>query len=107
MQAIPDASSRVNLDLETADRARTIARSTRAGAVRARHDGDVLQSPGGLPFCLVVDERAHHADRSDPSAVLDQICIDIPPSDWDEELSFWHTMTGRQLEWGLRTEFPS
>ncbi len=37
--------------------------------------------------------------------MLDQVCLDIPAPLWDREVEFWHTMTGRELEKGLRPEF--
>lgn len=107
IQAIPEATSRVHLDLDTADRAQAIARSTAAGARPVWKYGDVqvMQSPGDLLFCHTLADRPRHAERSNPSAVLDQVCIDIPSADWDQEVTFWQTITGRELELGVRPEF--
>jgi hypothetical protein len=58
----------------------------------------VLASPGGLPFCLVTHRG--QAQRPEPvgapgaRSVLDQICLDIPPSAYDAESAFWAELTG-------------
>lgn len=73
-----------------------------AGAtVLARHDGYVvLSSPGGFVFCLV----SHAATQRPPAAAwpagrsqVDQVCLDMPPELHDEELEFWHRLTGWEL----------
>lgn len=107
MQAIPDTSPRVHLDLDTVDREQALPRATAAWAESTwrYHDVRVVRSPGGLLSCHTLDDGPRRADRTDMVSVLDQVCIDIPPSRWDEEVAYWRIVTGRQLELGLRPKF--
>ena len=77
------------------------ARARELGAIVVRENPGltVLESPGGLPFCFV----RHKEERSTPPPVLwpggqrsrlDQICVDVPPGAFDDELVFWRTLTG-------------
>ena len=107
LQATDDDAPRVHLDLDSPDRAAAIDRSKDLGASAAgAHPAvQVMRSPGGLLFRhTLADERRRFA-RADADRVLDQVCIDIPAPLWDREVEFWHTMTRRQLEVGLRPEF--
>ena len=105
LQAVDDGP-RVHVDLDSADRAAAIARSIDLGSKQAwrYHDVQVMRSPGGLLFCHTVGHEARGFGRGS-SSVLDQVCLDIPAPLWDREVEFWHTMTGRELEKGLRPEF--
>jgi hypothetical protein len=86
-----------------------------AGVHLDLHEGDrdltVLRSPGGLPYCL---------DEGDPgtrplpriwaggqASLVDQVCIDVPPSAYDAECEFWATTTGWELRDTGRPEFRS
>lgn len=57
----------------------------------------VCGSPGGLTFCVVGHPGAR---RPEPAAwpggrsLVDQVCLDIPPSRWDDEVDFWARLTG-------------
>ena len=70
---------------------------------------DVRRSPGGLPFCLVdgsetvLPTPASWADGQ--RSVVDQVCVDIPPSVWDDECAFWSDLTGWEVFQGGRPEF--
>ena len=65
---------------------------------RSEHGYVVLDSPGGLPFCFV----AHRAEvRSRPvtwpgghTSLVDQVCLDIGPDRFEDEVSFWTALTG-------------
>ncbi len=65
------------------------------------HAFQVLASPAGLAYCLVSEGLA---GRPRPTAglgghrsVVDTVCIDIPPSRFDEECAFWADRTGWPL----------
>jgi hypothetical protein len=61
----------------------------------------VMASPGGLPFCLV--RHRHQSARMAPvgadgvRSLLDQVCLDIPASRYDDECVFWADFTGWPL----------
>lgn len=66
----------------------------------------VLSSPAGLPYCHVY---AAHEGRPRPAtwpgghqSIVDTVCIDIPPSRFEEECAFWTERTG----WPV-VEFPT
>jgi hypothetical protein len=57
-----------------------------------------MRSPGGFAFCFVT----HPASRPAPPArwadgstsVVDQVCLDVPDSCYDDEARFWTELTG-------------
>lgn len=73
------------------------------------HPFEVRRSPGGLSYCLVAgEESAVPAPTTWPDgnrSMVDQVCIDIPPSNWDEECHFWADLTGWELHEVSRSEF--
>ena len=79
VQRLAEGESRVHLDLHV-------------------DDPVALDSPGGLPFCFV----AHRAEvRSRPvtwpgghTSLVDQVCLDIGPDRFEDEVSFWTGLTG-------------
>lgn len=82
------------------------AEAVRLGAsVRYREDGLVITaSPGGFPFCFV----EWHGEARQPAPVMagpgeggpgpaslvDQLCLDAPPGDFDREVEFWAALLG-------------
>lgn len=106
LQAV-DEGARVHLDLDTSDRSTAVERSIELGARPAGRYGEVeaVRSPGGLLFCHRREEPSRRFARADPDSVLDQVCLDVPTTLWDQELAFWTALTGRELEHGLREEF--
>lgn len=86
---------RIHLDLHVED---PDAAVPPGATVLARHDGYVvLRSPGGLVFCLVshpAAQRSRPAAWPDGRSQVDQVCLDIPPSSYDEEVAFWQSLTG-------------
>jgi hypothetical protein len=62
----------------------------------------VLRSPGGFRFCFVSEPlslrpgatRWPHGHES----IVDQVCLDIPPAQFERECAFWSTLTS----WPLR-----
>ena len=71
---------------------------------RSAHGYVVLRSPGGLTFCLVHERRRERPGPSrwadgDHESLVDQVCLDIPPEEFERECAFWAALTG----WELRT----
>lgn len=108
LQALDDGEPRVHVDLDAADREAAVERSRSFGAHPAwTYDGvPVMRSPGGLLFCHTLGESpAPRFARSEPERVVDQVCIDIPRSHWEEEVAFWAAVTGRTPEPAKTPEF--
>lgn len=92
----------MHLDLHTDDVAGLAARAEELGARTSWHELGyvVCGSPGGLTFCIV----GHPGNRV-PSpqpwptgrSIVDQVCLDIPPSQWETEGAFWSGLTGWAL----------
>jgi Glyoxalase-like domain len=89
----------LHLDLHTDDVAGLAARAEELGADASYHELGyvVLGSPGGLTFCIV----GHSGGRrpgpvlwSGGRSLVDQVCLDIPPSRFDSEVAFWRELTG-------------
>lgn len=68
---------------------------------RPGHDFRVLRSPAGLAWCEVPESLS----RRPPPATwpgghrsqVDQVCLDIPSSAYEEECAFWQALTGWDL----------
>ena len=100
VQRLGSGMTRIHLDLHVDDPHESVPDVTAAGATVVDDPGSfvVLASPGGFEFCLV----SQRASRRPPptqwpeghSSFVDQVCLDIPPSMYDEELDFWHRVTG-------------
>jgi hypothetical protein len=97
-----DGSPGLHLDLASGDREAAVQRSLSLGATHEwTYDGvPVMRSPGGFVFChtLAGDERPEVPSSS--GALLDQVCLDIPPSKWESETAFWAGLTARELHQG-------
>jgi hypothetical protein len=104
VQRLGQGPSRIHLDLHVRDPRAAAEDAVALGArVTARPEGGyvVLESPGGLAFCLV-----HHqaSDRPAPStwpgghsSLVDQVCLDLPSNRHDAEIGFWCDLTGWEL----------
>jgi hypothetical protein len=107
LQSVPGA---MHLDLHT-DSVRDLAdRVDALGGSTSHHVlGYVIcGSPGGMTFCLVGHPgRDRPSPRGEPGrrSLVDHVCLDIPPSMWDSERSFWAQLTGWELSPGSRPEF--
>ena len=70
---------------------------------------EVHRSPGGLPYCLVDGAEAvlpRPARWPDGNrSMVDQVCLDVPPTIWDDECAFWAELTGWELFDVGRSEF--
>jgi Glyoxalase-like domain len=107
-----DGPPRVHIDLGVVDIEAETRRLCALGATAGERTDDwqVMASPGGLPFCLVLESPA----KVPPSAVrwgdghasrLAQICIDAPDSVFDAEVEFWPRATGWPLHPSRSLEF--
>ncbi|MGV9410014.1 VOC family protein [Nocardia sp. NPDC003693] len=97
-----EGAPRVHLDLDVDDVRAEAERAVRLGAtpVLEQPSYTVLRSPHGMTFCFTtaedgVGERspAFTAPGGEQTR-LDQICLDIGPSDHAEEARFWTELTG-------------
>lgn len=102
-----DGASGLHLDLDAEDREAAVALSTALGATHAwTYEGvPVMRSPGGFLFCHTLAMEQEHVAPRDASSVLDQVCLDVPPSRWEDECAFWAALTGRMLRQGALTQF--
>ena len=92
----------LHLDLHTDDVSGLAARAERLGASASYLDEGyvVCGSPGGMTFCVVdhpASRVATPARWPGGRSIVDQVCLDIPPSRWDEECRFWADLTGWEL----------
>jgi hypothetical protein len=62
---------------------------------------EVRTSPGGFAFCA---NTVAGGPRPEPvarpgghSSLVDQVCLDIPPADYEAECAFWAELTGWEL----------
>jgi hypothetical protein len=96
-----DGTPRVHLDLEVDDAETLVGRAVELGARRVGESDrwHTLQSPGGLPFCVL----AATEPGSPPAPVtwpdghrtrLVQVCVDSPAPRHAAEVSFWRTLLG-------------
>ncbi|QWZ08402.1 VOC family protein [Nocardioides panacis] len=92
----------LHLDLHTEDVPGLAARVDALGGSTSPHALGyvVCGSPGGLTFCLV----GHPGGRRPPPqawpggrSLVDQVCLDVPPTRYDAECAFWSDLTGWPL----------
>jgi hypothetical protein len=90
-----------HLDLHVDDVEDFVSHAAALGAEVERPNGvpAVLHSPAGMVCCVV----PHHGEAVRPRPTLshggalslvDQLCIDIPHDRYEEECSFWSSLTG-------------
>jgi hypothetical protein len=99
----------LHLDLHTDDVRALAARAEALGAAASYHPAGyvVPGSPGGFTFCIVGSpgrRRPPAASWPGGRSLVDQVCLDIPPSRWDAERAFWSELTGWPTR-GRRGEF--
>ncbi len=93
MQRVAAGPGGSHLDLHTDDIVALAETAERLGAsVEQRLDDVVvLRSPAGLLFCSV----RHRGEAVRPTTgVVDQVCIDVPPDEYEQECAFWAALTG-------------
>jgi hypothetical protein len=95
----------LHFDLDSTDRAASLAAALGAGAAQREryHDVEVMTSPGGFAFCLTLGEGGDWVRG--PRTMLDQVCVDIPPRLWDSEVEFWASLTGMEAAEGRTPDF--
>jgi hypothetical protein len=97
----------LHVDLHTADVPGLVARAEALGARAGHLDAGyvVCGSPGGMTFCVVDhpgSRAAAPANWPGGRSMVDQVCLDIPRSRWEEECRFWADLT----EWELVDQNP-
>lgn len=109
---IEGGGGHIDLALDEHEIAGEVRRAVELGAeVLEEIEGfAVLKSPAGLPFCFVTweGEKARPGVVSHPGGAtsrLDQVCLDIGPSQYAVESAFWHAVTGWERLRGALTEF--
>ncbi|MFD9502626.1 VOC family protein [Streptomyces sp. NPDC060035] len=99
-------------DLAVEDIPAFTAQATRLGAVVEAQGTElnVLRSPGGQRFC-VVPWRGQQVrppvfgGPEGPESRLDQLCLDVAPTAFAEEVAFWTALTGWESTPGDHKEF--
>lgn len=111
LQMIESGPASVHLDLLVSDIPAWTERALACGAHLVAHPGHaVLNTPGGVPFCIVPaggeSRRPPAIDPALPHAV-DQICLDIPFAAFDDDVAFWSDFLGWPPNPPARPEFRS
>lgn len=106
IQAVGDGGG-AHLDLEVDDVRAAAAGAEALGAAVAADHGDwvVLRSPEGRAFCLVPGEGTTRRPPVFAGTRLDQVCLDIAPGAYEEEVAFWAALTGWSPRRGSLPEF--
>lgn len=115
VQAVLDGRPEGHLDVHVDDVDGAAKRARALGATAVPQAGYVtLTSPAGLRWCLVPVpggvagelQRPAPPRRADGgTSLVDQLCIDIPPTAFEAECAFWQAVTGWELLAGARPEF--
>ncbi len=96
VRPVTDGPAGVHLLLHAVDAEQLGMATLRAGAQRV--DALSFRSPGGLLMEVVPAEPTSRAPvRRWPDgrrSMFDQVCIDAPPTAFEQELAFWRTVTG-------------
>ncbi|MFF2082329.1 VOC family protein [Nocardia sp. NPDC058176] len=108
----------IHLDLDVDDVAAAVTVATGLGARVVTDSGGyaVLESPAGQTFCFTPTGTASIVDPNTAPAVvasapdgtvsrLDQICLDLSPTDLSTDTTFWRDLTGWAHEPARRPEF--
>lgn len=111
LQGLADGDGRLHLDLHVENPTFAAEAATELGGhVLVRHEEGyvVLRSPGGFVFCLVThpaSRRPRPTTWPGGRSMVDQVCLDIPPSAYDVEVEFWRALTGWELDHEVSREF--
>ncbi len=112
IQGVLDGPGGMHPDLWVDEPPAFVGKALAAGATVLVDHGSwqTLRSPAGLPFC-VAEWRGQHArprPLNGPDGVTlrpHQICFDLGPSVFEDEVLFWRTLTGWELDDGDLAEF--
>ena len=112
VQRIQEGNAKCHLDVHVDDISKEVERALELGAVvdREGHGITTMRSPAGLDYCVVMHHGEH--ERPLPSewetrsrSILDQVSIDVAPTDFDAECAFWSEFSHWPLHEGSRSEF--
>jgi hypothetical protein len=111
-EVVQSAPGAMHLDVHTDDVRGLAAVAERLGATSSYHELGyvVCGSPGGLTFCIVGYPGVRRpAPQSWPGgrSLVDQVCLDIPPSRFVAETAFWAELTGWQPRHDVGSEFAA
>lgn len=99
-----------HLDLVVDDPEAAAEEAVRLGAREVSREGRSrqLRSPAGVLFCLLPasPDAGGVQDRAQ-DVLVDQACIDVPSAQFDDEIDFWHSITGWPVKPARYTEFSS
>ncbi|HET7690912.1 MAG TPA: VOC family protein [Nocardioidaceae bacterium] len=106
VQRVASGAGGVHLDLHVEEVTAFAWKAVSLGAKELHHEDElvVLTSPAGFAFCVV----PWHGEATRPTpapGVVDQVALDISPSDYDREGNFWADLTQWELRHGSREEF--
>ena len=101
-RVVQSAPGGVHLDVHADDVRQLAARAEELGASASYLDEGyvVCGSPGGMTFCVVdhpASRAASPATWPGGRSMVDQLCLDVPPSQWESECRFWSDLTGWEL----------
>ena len=102
----------VHLDLHVEVVDAAVARAEDVGGVVVDRSDDArvaMRSPGGFAFGFVHERRSVRPGATKwphgHESLLDQVCLDIAPGDFEAEATFWAHLTDWELRQGGRPEF--
>lgn len=104
VQRLDDGGPRLHLDLHVADVRAGADAAVALGAVEVMVSGHaVMASPGGFPFCFVLDRGESRSPGATQWTAEDgvvhrsrvaQATLDVPAEHWSAEADFWSRLTG-------------
>lgn len=106
-QGVESGDGGAHLDFAVEDVHALVDRAVRLGAeVVAPHDDwAVLGSPAGQLFCVVPWSGEAKRPPVVDGSRLDQVCLDVRPAAFEDEVTFWAALTGWDSRPGSRPEF--
>ncbi len=113
VQGVDSGDGGAHVDLEVDNPEAMVAHAVDLGGdVAVRYDDGlvVVRSPAGLPVCVMPWSGATHppaatAHGDGSRSRLDQVCLDIAPSEFAAEAGFWSRLTGWSARSDQLTEF--
>ncbi|CAM3773715.1 VOC family protein [Occultella aeris] len=99
-QVTGESEPRIHLDLHTGDVPGLVRRALDLGGTDMTRAGvPTVATPGGLLVCVVQPQPGAELPPSEfwpgvGRSMVDQVCLDVPPSRYDGELEFWTGLTG-------------
>lgn len=108
LQRAEKGSTGVHLDLHVVSPDDAKDEAIGLGASLVATSGSLaMKSPGGLPFRFVphYGEATISSPKANPAHRLDQICIDVPPEQFEQECTFWAALTGWETVQSPLAEF--